>query len=79
MEDGTSRSMGKKEALMFQREMDKLERSLGGIKDMSGFPTRCSSIDVGYHKVAVAEAKKLGIPVIARGRHEPLARKASTT
>ena len=54
----------KKEALMFQRELAKLEKDIGGIQDMNALPDALFVIDVGYHKIAVAEAKKLGIPVI---------------
>lgn len=54
----------KKEALMFQRDLTKLERNIGGIQDMGGLPDAIFVIDVGFHKIAVAEAKKLGIPVI---------------
>ncbi len=54
----------KKEALMFQREIAKLEKNIGGIQDMAALPDAIFVIDVGYHKIAVAEAKKLGIPVI---------------
>jgi small subunit ribosomal protein S2 len=54
----------KKEALLFQREIAKLERDIGGIADMNALPDALFVIDVGYHKIAVAEAKKLGIPVI---------------
>ena len=54
---------------------EKLERWLGGIKDMNGLPDALFVIDVGYHKIAVAEANKLGIPVDRRGRHQPLARR----
>lgn len=54
----------KKEALQLTREMEKLERSLGGIKDMGGLPDALFVIDVGYENIAVAEAKRLGIPVI---------------
>jgi len=64
-EDGTLDKMAKKEALNYQREIVKLERSLGGIKDMNGLPDALFVIDVGYHKGAIAEAKKLGIPIIA--------------
>jgi small subunit ribosomal protein S2 len=49
---------------MLQREMDKLQKSIGGIKDMNGLPDAIFVIDVGYHKIAVTEAGKLGIPVI---------------
>ncbi|MBB5203750.1 small subunit ribosomal protein S2 [Inhella inkyongensis] len=55
----------KKEALMFDRDIAKLEKNIGGIQDMGGLPDALFVIDVGYHKIAVAEAKKLGIPVIA--------------
>jgi small subunit ribosomal protein S2 len=57
-------SLTKKEALMFDREIAKLEKDIGGIQDMSALPDALFVIDVGYHKIAVAEAKKLGIPVI---------------
>jgi small subunit ribosomal protein S2 len=56
--------MAKKEALGLQREMEKLNRSLGGIKELSSLPDALFIIDVGYQKGAVAEANKLGIPVI---------------
>jgi small subunit ribosomal protein S2 len=55
----------KKEALMFQRELTKLEKDIGGIQDMNALPDAMFVIDVGYHKIAIAEAKKLGIPIIA--------------
>jgi len=64
-EDGAFEKMPKKEALMLQREHIKLQKSLGGIKDMAGLPDAIFVIDVGYHKIAVTEAKKLGIPVVA--------------
>jgi small subunit ribosomal protein S2 len=54
----------KKEGLMFERELTKLEKDIGGIQDMNALPDALFVIDVGYHKIAVAEAKKLGIPVI---------------
>jgi small subunit ribosomal protein S2 len=57
-------SLTKKEGLMFQREIVKLEKDIGGIQDMTALPDAMFVIDVGYHKIAVAEAKKLGIPVI---------------
>ena len=63
-EDGTFQKIGKKEVLMLSREREKLERSLGGIKDMKGLPDAIFVIDVGYEKIAVQEANKLGIPVI---------------
>jgi small subunit ribosomal protein S2 len=56
--------LSKKEALLFQRELAKLEKDIGGIQDMTALPDALFVIDVGYHKIAVAEAKKLGIPVI---------------
>ncbi|MCU0897848.1 MAG: 30S ribosomal protein S2 [Burkholderiales bacterium] len=62
--DGTVERMSKKEALSFQRELEKLDRSLGGIKSLDGLPDALFIIDVGYQKGAVAEAKKLGVPVI---------------
>jgi small subunit ribosomal protein S2 len=62
--DGSVEKLLKKEGLLFQRELAKLERSLGGIKDMDGLPDAMFVIDVGYQKNAVAEANKLGIPVI---------------
>ncbi len=65
MQDGSMDKLPKKETLHYQREIAKLDRSLGGIKDMSGLPDAIFVIDVGYQKGAVAEAKKLGIPVIA--------------
>ena len=63
-QDGTLDKLPKKEALQYQREIVKLDRSLGGIKDMNGLPDALFVIDVGYQKGAVAEATKLGIPVI---------------
>jgi small subunit ribosomal protein S2 len=57
-------SMSKKEQLMFAREMEKLEKDIGGIQNMSALPDAIFVIDVGYHKIAVSEAKKLGIPLI---------------
>ncbi len=63
-QDGTLDKLPKKEALQYQREIVKFDRSLGGIKDMNGLPDALFVIDVGYQKGAVAEATKLGIPVI---------------
>jgi small subunit ribosomal protein S2 len=63
-EDGTFEKMAKKEALGLQRELTKLQRSLGGIKELSGLPDALFVIDVGYQKGAIAEAVKLGIPVV---------------
>ena len=57
-------SLSKKEALMFDRELGKLEKDIGGIQDLNALPDAVFVIDVGYHKIAVAEARKLGIPVI---------------
>jgi small subunit ribosomal protein S2 len=57
--------MSKKEALDFQREVDKLNKAIGGIKDMTALPDAIFVIDVGYHKIAVQEARKLGVPVVA--------------
>ena len=57
-------SMSKKEQLMFARELEKLEKDIGGIQDMNTLPDAIFVIDVGYHKIAVAEAKKLSIPLI---------------
>jgi hypothetical protein len=54
----------KKEALLFDRELAKLEKDIGGIQDMGALPDAIFVIDVGFHKIAVAEAKKLGIPVV---------------
>ncbi|TXH51916.1 MAG: 30S ribosomal protein S2 [Burkholderiaceae bacterium] len=54
----------KKEQLLFARELAKLEKDIGGIQDMNALPDAMFVIDVGYHKIAVSEAKKLGIPVI---------------
>ena len=57
-------SMSKKEQLMFARELLKLEKDIGGIQDMAALPDAIFVIDVGYHKIAIAEARKLGIPLI---------------
>jgi small subunit ribosomal protein S2 len=57
-------SLSKKEQLMFKREIEKLEKDIGGIQDMATLPDAIFVIDVGYHKIAIAEAKKLGIPLI---------------
>ena len=64
-EDGSFDKMSKKEALMHSRELEKLQKSLGGIKDMNGLPDAIFIIDVGFHKIAVTEANKLEIPVVA--------------
>jgi len=57
-------SLSKKEQLTFTREIEKLEKDIGGIQDMTALPDAIFVIDVGFHKIAVAEAKKLGIPLI---------------
>jgi small subunit ribosomal protein S2 len=57
-------SMSKKEQLMFTREMAKLEKDIGGIQEMNNLPDALFVIDVGFHKIAIAEAKKLGIPIV---------------
>ncbi len=62
--DGSFDRLTKKEGLMLKRELAKLERSLGGIKDMNGLPDALFVIDVGHEKIAIAEARKLGIPVV---------------
>lgn len=62
--DSASEKLSKKEALMMKRELEKLDRSLGGIKDMAGLPSALFVIDVGYQKGAIVEALKLGIPVV---------------
>ncbi len=62
--DGSLERLSKKEQLHFTREREKLERSLGGIKDMGGIPDALFVIDVGFHKIAVTEARKLGVPII---------------
>ncbi len=74
IKDGGTDAMIKKEALLFDRELIKLEKDIGGIQDMSALPDAMFVIDVGYHKIAVAEAKKLGIPVIGivDTNHSPL-------
>ena len=64
VEAGELEKMPKKEALTFRRELEKLQKSIGGIKEMAGLPDAIFVIDVGYHKIAITEAEKLGIPVI---------------
>lgn len=64
-QDGTFEKLTKKEALMSTREMEKLNRSIGGIKDMGGLPDALFIIDVDYESIAIKEARKLGIPIIA--------------
>ncbi len=63
-EDGSLDKLTKKEALTTRRELEKLQKSIGGIKDMAGLPDAIFVIDVGFHKIAVTEAGKLGIPVV---------------
>jgi len=63
-QDGTFEKMSKREALTLQREMEKLTRSLGGIKEMNALPDALFVIDVGYQKIAVTEATKLSIPIV---------------
>src|SRR5512135_700823 len=63
--EGGLERMSKKEALTNQREIEKLNKSIGGIKDMTALPDAIFVIDVGYHKIAIQEAAKLGIPVVA--------------
>jgi small subunit ribosomal protein S2 len=67
-------TMSKKEQLMFTREMAKLEKDIGGIQDMNSLPDAIFVIDVGFHKIAVAEAKKLGIPLVGvvDSNHSPI-------
>ena len=62
--DGSMERLSKKEQLMNGREREKLERSLGGIKEMGGIPDALFVIDVGFHKIAVTEARTLGIPIV---------------
>jgi small subunit ribosomal protein S2 len=64
-EDGGLERFGKKEVLQLKREQEKLERSLGGIKDMARLPDVLFVVDVGHEKIAINEARKLGIPVVA--------------
>ncbi|BCK87652.1 30S ribosomal protein S2 [Sideroxyarcus emersonii] len=74
IEDGSIEKVSKKEGLMLRRELEKLDRSLGGIKDLQGLPSAIFVIDVGYQKGTVTEAQKLGIPVIGvvDTNHSPL-------
>ncbi len=62
--EGGLEHMSKKEQLTFSREMEKLERDIGGIQDMAALPDAIFVIDVGYHKIAISEARKLGIPLV---------------
>ena len=72
--EGGLDAMSKKEQLMFARELEKLEKDIGGIQDMVALPDAIFVIDVGYHKIAVLEAKKLGIPLIGvvDSNHSPI-------
>ena len=63
-QEGGLDALSKKEQLMFSRELAKLERDIGGIQDMAALPDAIFVVDVGFHKIAIAEAKKLGIPLI---------------
>jgi len=63
-QDGTFERLPKKEALVLQRELDKLQRSFGGIKELNNLPDAIFVIDVGYQKGAISEAAKLGVPVV---------------
>ncbi|SHH08197.1 SSU ribosomal protein S2P [Hydrocarboniphaga daqingensis] len=65
LEDGTTARLSKKEQLLFTRELEKLRKSLGGIKNLPTLPDCLFIVDTGYEKIAVAEARKLGIPVVA--------------
>ncbi|AWN17037.1 30S ribosomal protein S2 [Salinisphaera sp. LB1] len=65
IEDGSIRKLNKREGLDLYRERDKLERSIGGIKEMTSLPDALFVIDVGFEKIAIDEARKLGIPVVA--------------
>lgn len=67
-------TLSKKEQLMFTREIEKLEKDIGGIQDMTALPDAIFVIDVGYHKIAIAEAQKLGIPLIGvvDSNHSPI-------
>ncbi|HEY3049186.1 MAG TPA: 30S ribosomal protein S2 [Polaromonas sp.] len=67
-------SISKKEQLTFKREIEKLEKDIGGIQDMNALPDAIFVIDVGFHKIAVLEAKKLGIPLIGvvDSNHSPI-------
>jgi small subunit ribosomal protein S2 len=64
LEDGTATRLTKKEVLMMTRQVEKLERSIGGIKNMPGLPDALFVVDVGHERIAVSEARKLGIPII---------------
>jgi small subunit ribosomal protein S2 len=74
LDSAAMEKISKKEGLMMQRELEKLDRSLGGIKNMQNLPTAIFVIDVGYQKGAIVEAQKLNIPVIGvvDTNHSPL-------
>jgi small subunit ribosomal protein S2 len=63
-QDGSLERLSKREALHYQRELEKLVRSLGGIKELNGLPDALFIVDIGYQKGALAEAKRLGIPIV---------------
>ncbi|MGL4768065.1 MAG: 30S ribosomal protein S2 [Formosimonas sp.] len=65
IESGEVDKLSKKDALLFKRELEKLQKSIGGIKNMNGVPDAIFVVDIGYHKGALLEAKNLGIPVIS--------------
>ena len=65
IESGEAEKMSKKEGLLFKRELETLQKSIGGIKDMNGVPDAIFVVDIGYHKGALLEAKNLGIPLIS--------------
>ena len=65
VEDGSVERLSKREALTVSREVAKLQKSIGGIKEMGGLTDALFVIDVGYHKIAITEALKLGIPIVA--------------
>ena len=73
VEDGSIERLSKKEALMASRELEKLQKSLGGIKELGGLPDALLVIDVGYHKIAITQANKVGIPVgsVVATNHTP--------
>src|SRR4029077_20257697 len=63
-DDGTLEKLGRHEMLTLTRELEKMQRGLGGIKEMDALPDALFVIDVGYQKIAVTEAKKLNIPIV---------------
>ncbi|MDU0810159.1 MAG: 30S ribosomal protein S2 [Burkholderia sp.] len=64
VESGELEKISKKEALLFERKIAKLQKSIGGVKNMTDIPDAIFIVDVGYHKIALTEANKLGVPVI---------------